>query len=568
MSPNVLRWFSLVALLWLQSINGTNLSFPAYSSQLKEFLSISQFKLNYLSFASDAGKVLGFISGIAAIHLPLPLVLLAGGSLGFAGYGLQYLCIVKKMFTLSFYQIWGLSFLAGNSICWINTACFIVAINSFPVNRQVAVGITASYQALSGKIYTDIVHTFFYSSQREAASGYLLLCSLVPLACCLVTAPMLMREAKAMSFSSRDVNVGFIFLFVVTIATGIYSVATSLLSVPAVLALVGIVLFLLAPLAIPSGVRLEELMSSTRSQQKVYNLEAPIEEDQKKEEVDEKAIVGVREEVEWTKLWKRLDFWIYFGLYLFGPTVGIVFMNNLGQISESRGCAATSSMVALSSSFGFFGRLLPSLLDYFLSRSGYPWVIEYGDGYPKFVYPETTNPDPDIKSTDPTDEDPDPGTLNFPNIRIRPGCVYVNRYMPSSPVSMAVSLVAMVASFLLLLIDSDIALYVSTGMIDVVSGALTSLSVTMTAELFGTKHFGVNHNIVVGSIPIGSFAFGLFAAKVYRDGASLDGRFDGKCFGMYCFQTTLIFWGMLCSVATVLATVLYLRNRKFYSQMR
>ena len=37
--------------------------------------------------------------------------------------------------------------------------------------------------------------------------------------------------------------------------------------------------------------------------------------------------------------------------------------------------------------------------------------------------------------------------------------------MPSSPVSMAVSLVAMVASFLLLLIDSDIALYVSTGMI-------------------------------------------------------------------------------------------------------
>ncbi|CAF1864467.1 unnamed protein product [Brassica napus] len=484
MSPNVLRWFSLVALLWLQSINGTNLSFPAYSSQLKEFLSISQFKLNYLSFASDAGKVLGFISGIAAIYLPLPLVLLAGGSLGFAGYGLQYLCIVKKMFTLSFYQIWGLSFLAGNSICWINTACFIVAINSFPVNRQVAVGITASYQALSGKIYTDIVHTFFYSSQREAASGYLLLCSLVPLACCLVTAPMLMREAKAMSFSSRDVNVGFIFLFVVTIATGIYSVATSLLSVPAVLALVGIVLFLLAPLAIPSGVRLEELMSSTRSQQKVYNLEAPIEEDQKKEEVDEKAIVGVREEVEWTKLWKRLDFWIYFGLYLFGPTVGIVFMNNLGQISESRGCAATSSMVALSSSFGFFGRLLPSLLDYFLSR---------------------------------------------------------NRYMPSSPHG------------------DDIG---------VVSGALTSLSVTMTAELFGTKHFGVNHNIVVGSIPIGSFAFGLFAAKVYRDGASLDGRFDGKCFGMYCFQTTLIFWGMLCSVATVLATVLYLRNRKFYSQMR
>ncbi|KAJ0228714.1 Major facilitator superfamily protein [Hirschfeldia incana] len=514
MSPNVLRWFSLVAILWLQSINGTNLSFPAYSSQLKEFLSISQFKLNYLSFASDAGKVLGFISGIAAVYLPLPLVLLAGGFLGFAGFGLQYLCIVKKMFTLSFYQIWGLSFLAGNSICWINTACYIVAINSFPVHRQVAVGITASYQGLSGKIYTDMVQTFFYSSQREAASGYLLLNSLVPLVGCLVTAPMLMREAKATSSSSWDINVGFIVLFVVTIATGIYAVATSLLTAPAVLVLVGIVLFLLAPFAIPIGVGVKELMSSRRGQQKVHDLEVPSEEDQNKEEeeeFDEKVIVGVKEEVEWTKLCKKLDFWIYFGLYLFGPTVGLVFMNNLGQIAESRGCPATTSLVALSSSFGFFGRLLPSLLDYFLSR---------------------------------------------------------NKYMPSSPVSMAVSLVAMVASFLLLLVDSDIALYISTAIIGVFLGALTSLSVTMTAELFGTKQFGVNHNIVVGSIPIGSFGFGLFAAKVYRDGASFDGRFDGKCYGMYCFQTTFIFWGTLCSIAAVLAAVLYLRNRKFYSHKR
>ncbi|CAN8315350.1 unnamed protein product [Cochlearia groenlandica] len=513
MSPNALCWFSLVAILWLQSLNGTNLSFPAYSSQLKDFLSISQFKLNYLAFASDAGKLLGFISGIAAAHLPLPLVLLAGGSLGFAGYGLQYLSIVKNMFSLSFSQIWVLSFVAGNSICWINTACYIVAINSFPVNRQVAVGITASYQGLSGKIYTDIVHTFFNGSKREAASGYLLLNSLVPLFGCLVTAPMLMRQGggatKTTSFcSSRDAKVGFVVLFVVTIATGFYAVATSLVpAVPAVLVLVGIVLLLLAPISVPIGVLFDEVMSSWRNEQQVRDLEAQTKEDE--EEFDEKVLVGVKEEVEWTQLWKKLDFWIYFGLYLFGPTVGLVFMNNLGQISESRGCAATSSLVGLWSSFGFFGRLLPSLLDYFFSR---------------------------------------------------------NKYMPSSPVSMVVSLLAMVASFLLLLIDSDIALYISTAMIGVFSGALASLSVTMTVELFGTKHFGVNHNIVVSSIPVGSFVFGLLAAKGYRDGAALTGGSDGKCFGMHCFQTTLIFWGMLCSIAAVLTAVLYTRNRKFYSQ--
>ena len=52
--------------------------------------------------------------------------------------------------------------------------------------------------------------------------------------------------------------------------------------------------------------------------------------------------------------------------------------------------------------------------------SRYPRIIEYRDrypksGYPKSGYPETTNPDTNIKSMD-----PDPDTLNFPDIRIRP----------------------------------------------------------------------------------------------------------------------------------------------------
>ena len=42
------------------------------------------------------------------------------------------------------------------------------------------------------------------------------------------------------------------------------------------------------------------------------------------------------------------------------------------------------------------------------SGSGYPQIIEYRNGYSKPGYPKTTNPDPD------------PDTLNFPDIRIRP----------------------------------------------------------------------------------------------------------------------------------------------------
>lgn len=122
-----LQWLSLVGIIWLQSIAGTNSNFPAYSSELKRILSISQLQLNNLASASDAGKLLGWISGVAAVHLPLWLVLLIGSLLGMLGYGLQYLFLADLLppsASLSYWQIFFLTVLAGNSICWINTVCY------------------------------------------------------------------------------------------------------------------------------------------------------------------------------------------------------------------------------------------------------------------------------------------------------------------------------------------------------------------------------------------------------------------------------------------------------------
>jgi hypothetical protein len=120
MSPGYLLWLSLVAIIWLQSLNGTNTNFPSYSSQLKQQLSISHVQFNNLAFASDAGKFFGFLFGIAAAYLPLWVVLLFGSFLCFIGYGLQYLFLTNHL-KLSYVQIFALNFIAGNSICWINT---------------------------------------------------------------------------------------------------------------------------------------------------------------------------------------------------------------------------------------------------------------------------------------------------------------------------------------------------------------------------------------------------------------------------------------------------------------
>jgi len=132
----------------------------------------------------------------------------------------------------------------------------------------------------------------------------------------------------------------------------------------------------------------------------------------------------------------------------------------------------------------------------------------------------------------------------------------------SRPAACIAALMApMAGAFFLLLNTTNISLYISTAIIGVCTGAITSISVSTTTELFGTRNFSVNHNVVVANIPIGSFIFGYSAALIYhREG---DGY--GKCMGMQCYGNTFIIWGSVCLFGTFLALVLYARLRKFYS---
>ncbi|XP_047169195.1 protein NUCLEAR FUSION DEFECTIVE 4-like [Vigna umbellata] len=509
MPSTAFQWLSLVGIIWLQSITGTNTNFPAYSSQLKQLLSISQFQLNNLAFASDAGKLFGFLSGLASIYLPLWLVLMIGSTLGLVGYGVQYLFITNHISSLSYWHVFFLTVLAGNSICWINTVCYVIAIRNFPSDRQVAVGITTSYQGLSAKVYTTIVDV---AGHKKRAIAFLFLNSVLPFLVSLITTPVI-REIEVIS--PKHSRVGFDVIFAITIATGIYAVMSSLEFVSNKISplgsLIGILVSLLVPMLVPLSMMIVGSWHKNTEKQRVYNFtteaghdkrtENEVKEDEESEEVHD---VGVREEVETKLMLRRLDFWLYFFVYLFGATLGLVFLNNLGQIAESRGYSGTSSLVSLSSSFGFFGRLMPSIIDYF-----------YRD----------------------------------------------NRCAISKPGYMMVLMAPIAGAFFLLLNKTHLALYVSTAIIGVCNGAITSIAVSTTTELFGTKNFSVNHNVVVANIPVGSLLFGYLAAIVYHKG----GNENGKCMGMECYRNTFIIWGSLSFFGTFLACILHLRTRKFYS---
>ncbi|KAF5751315.1 hypothetical protein HS088_TW02G00328 [Tripterygium wilfordii] len=504
------RWLSLVAVIWLQSVNGTNTNFPAYSSQLKHLLSLSQIQVNNLAFASDAAKLLGWLSGIAAVYLPLWLVLLIGSTLGLVGYGVQYLFLTNQISSLSYAHIFCLTVLAGNSICWINTVCYVVAIRNFPSNRQVANGLTTSFQGLSAKIYTDIVDVAFNSSPTKRAQGYVLLNSVLPVIVSVICAS-LAKDVGAEGIT--DMKFGLFAMFIITIITGVYAILSSFKSISRnilspVGILVGIYVLLLLPLVIPL---IEKLIVEREKRVHVLDNNVSLEELESGDKAEEEARevvkeeeVGVMEEIGVQVMVKRVNFWLYFFVYLLGVTLGLVFLNNLGQIAESRHYQGTSYLVSLSSSFSFFGRLLPSLLDFCFSRS---------------------------------------------------------RYMISRPASIVASMAPMVIAFFLLLIKTNLALYISTAVIALCTGAITTLSVSTTTELFGAEKFSINHNIVIANIPIGSLLFGYSAALIYHKHANG----HGKCLGMECYAQTFIVWGSLCFVGTLLALALYFRTRKFYS---
>lgn len=514
------HWLSLIASIWLQCINGTNTNFPAYSSQLKRLLSISQLQLNNLALASDAGKLLGWFSGIATAYLPLWLVLMIGATLGFIGYGLQYLFITNRISTLSYWHIFILTSLSGNGICWINTVSYIIAIQNFPFDRQIAVGLSTSYQGLTAKIFTALVDVVSRSSPSERAKTYLFLNAVVPLVVCIITSPI----AKHVKIGkSKNLASGFMAMFVITTLTGVYAILSSFSSItsflPPMIMAIGMGLFLVIPLVVPLGEKIgESLQQKCRLRREMRvchvatennhdNVMGSIESGQKEQENVSKVYeVRVREEIGVRLMIQRVDFWLYYFAYLFGATLGLVYLNNLGQIVESRGSSRTSSLVSLCSSFTFFGRLIPSVVDYDLTK---------------------------------------------------------RNYIVSRPASIALTMIPLSGAFFLLLMGNNLSLYISTAIIGTCTGAITSISVPTTTELFGAENFGVNHNILVTNIPVGSFVFGDLAAILYRNQGTAA---DGSCLGIKCYETTFIIWGSLCLLGTLLAVILHARTRKFYSQ--
>ncbi|KAI9176572.1 hypothetical protein LWI28_004462 [Acer negundo] len=552
------KWMILVATIWIQAFTGTNFDFSAYSSDLKSVLGISQVQLNYLATASDLGKVLGWSSGLALMYFPLWSVLFMAAFMGFIGYGLQWL-VIRNVISLPYILVFLLCLMAGCSICWFNTVCFVLCIRNFPINRPLALALTVSFNGVSAALYTLAGNAIDPLSN----SLYLLLNALVPLLTSIAALIPILRQPSLDPLPPDGVKRDqFIFLLLnfLAILTGIYLLligSSASDSMTARLFFGGAIFLLIFPLCIPgivyardwfhrtvhSSFRLEgsgfilvdvddlelhkEILTREAStndnglgQRLLSSSNGMITRQKSMESVgwcdsiivmDQLEMLGEEHPVR--LLVRRLDFWFYFIAYFCGGTIGLVYSNNLGQIAQSLGQkSSTTTLVTLYSSFSFFGRLLSAAPDYlraklYFARTG--WL--------------------------------------------------------------ALALVPTPVAFSLLATSGNaMALQAGTALIGLSSGFIFAAAVSITSELFGPNSLGVNHNIVITNIPIGSLLYGVLAAVVY-DANVTNSTGEGFtetviCMGRKCYFLTFVWWGCLSVVGLVSSLLLFLRTRSAYDR--
>ncbi|ONI05643.1 hypothetical protein PRUPE_5G016300 [Prunus persica] len=557
------KWMILVATIWIQAFTGTNFDFSSYSSSLKSVLGISQVQLNYLATASDLGKVLGWSSGLALMYFPLWVVLFIAAFMGFVGYGIQWL-VIRQIISLPYFLMFLLCLLAGCSICWFNTVCFVLCIRNFPANQPLAISLTVSFNGVSAALYNLAADAIDSSS----TSLFLILNAVIPLLTSVAALIPIVRQPSLDPLPPDGVrrdSLIFLLLNILAVLTGIYLLlfgSTSYDTETARLFLGGAIFLLIFPLFIPgivyardwfhraihSSIRIEgsgfvlvdvddlelhkELLTRENSLnygngsvvQPVNNNDGPTTTLSFRQKngyqsagccgaivgKDQLAMLG--EDHTARALVRRLDFWLYYVAYFCGGTIGLVYSNNMGQIAQSLGQSSnTTTLVTLYSSFSFFGRLLSAAPDYiraklYFARTG--WL--------------------------------------------------------------AIALLPTPIAFMLLASSGgSLALHTGTALIGLSSGFIFSAAVSITSELFGPNSVGVNHNIVITNIPIGSLVYGLLAAIVYDSNASsglsiLTFSDSVVCMGRDCYFLTFVWWACISVLGLASSVLLFLRTRHAY----
>ncbi|KAL6905978.1 hypothetical protein ACP4OV_003579 [Aristida adscensionis] len=593
------RWAVLVATVWVQAVTGTNFDFAAYSSALKSALGVSQEALNYLATASDLGKALGWSSGLALLYLPLHAVLLLSAALGLAAYAAQYYCILFLRAGASLAVPYPLVFLvcliAGCSICWFNTVCFVLCIRSFSAsNRSLALSLSISFNGLSAALYT----LFANALSPFSPSVYLLLNAILPLAVSILALPAVLlcnpHDSHLHNVPKHDRRV-FLGLYILAFITGIYLVifgSFTTTSSTAWVILTGAIVLLALPLIIPASSYFKRVdthgpdpeMSPNHDdpQRPLLNNNHQMESNGMTPRTEYDGMTprtefdGMTPRTEYDGMTPRTE---YDGMTPRMESDGMTpRAESDGMTPETIGhqlqnCCCKNILEK--------GRLLGEehsakklirCVDFWLYYTAYFCGATVGLVYSNNLGQIAQSLHQQSRLT--------------MLLAVYSSCSFFGRLLSALPdflhrkVSFArtgwltAALVPMpVAFFLMWKLQDGSTLVAGTALIGLSSGFIFAAAVSVTSELFGPNSIGVNHNILITNIPLGSLLYGQISALVYDANGQRLRVIDNQtgvidtmvvCMGAKCYSTTFFVWGCITMLGLVSSVALFLRTRPAY----
>lgn len=363
----ILPWLILGGIALLQAMNGTRFIYAACFKLIHKYYGISRVQLNNLIVASESARLLESISSFASEHLPAWMILIIGLIFGSIGYGVQFLCIIyhdEFAFNLSYQQILLLNFIAGNSICWINTYCELVAIRNFKHSHENIMALASSYSGFSGKIYTCFVEGLKGKKLLGSSntSIFFLLCCVAPAMIGLVLAMLNCVEVTECEEAKM-----FPFMLVIAIATGVYAtIIEPYTQLSPKLRVVSLVLVVMLPFVVALLVTANQLILEILWGIKVMpepdrscqGLKNTIKDDKRKKESN-------TEDGDTKNLVKTVDFWLFYLMNMCGTTLGMVYLSNLNIICDLKGYHEASFLMATSSFSLFFGKIFSVIFSWY-----------------------------------------------------------------------------------------------------------------------------------------------------------------------------------------------------------
>ncbi|KAK9818151.1 hypothetical protein WJX72_007867 [[Myrmecia] bisecta] len=478
------------------------------------------------------------------------ITLMIGLVLHLGGYTALY-CAASGMFRPPYWVVVAIAVVAFNGGSWVDTTCIATSVRNFPHDRGTAVGILKSFVGISAATYT----TLYVAAFRPHAIRFLLFIGIAPVVIGIVAIPFMnhvpFRQRSELELHETSCTTGMRFgiAYQVVLTMGLAQMAAAIFGAHRldhhmrVVMLVGSIVLLLPLLAIPyrsGGLRARPARRT--SEDEAFDLipakevcrirlalAATFGRPAGASGVDEPLLMsdagleaqplvadrartpGDAFPVDLTP-WQcqsSINYWLLFLVFGIDTSMGMLFLNNLGQIVQSRGGShdGQALLVSLFSVLNATGRLA---FGYIPERTLHLW------GVPR----------------------------SFFLVVVAAASTMVAAWAAVASVQ-ALSAVAFVWGF--------------------AYGGHWSLMPALASEVFGLTHFATNYCLLQMATSIGSYTLATkLAGYLYQQSVTRHGDSDNICLGQDCFRLTFLIAAGLGLLSTLLATILLYRTRGLY----